>query len=542
MRLYDWMAKHISRLGVKQCFALLGDANMQLAARLDEEGISFTYVRHEHCAVAASMAYARKTGQVGFSTVTCGPGLTQLMTALPAAVRARIPIVVLAGESPVGKRWYNQHIDQAPFVEATGARYIALRDKQVVIQGLEEAFVMAVRDQIPVVVGVPFDVQRVEMADPPPSYQVKLSALAHQKRAARPECVSALANLINSSQRIAIIAGLGASEPSAVDVCRQLAEKIDALLFTTLPARGLFSEDPYYLGISGGFSSDVSRKYLNESDLILAIGCSLASHNSDGGTLWPNARVAQVSEEPQGIFQGRVVAQTLVQGDAGLTVSELIPLVDEKPVLRRSERLLREIEETPIDSQTTVDVAGGIHPFDAVAILDQQIPKDWQLVNSSGHCSYFFSHMKTRPFKNFLTIREFGAIGNGISFAMGVARAEPQVPTVLFDGDGSVLMHIQELETIQRHQLPVIIVVFNDGGYGSEFHKLRAEGLGESGAYFGATDLASIAAGFGLHGIQVESEDELRAALEFLISEPQPALIDVRVSPKVGSPLMRKAH
>jgi len=278
------------------------------------------------------------------------------------------------------------------------------------------------------------------------------------------------------------------------------------------------------------------------NDLILAIGCSLASHNSDGGTLWSNAQVAQVSEEPQGIFQGRVVAQTLVQGDAGLTILELIPLVDKKPALRRSERLLREIEETPIDSQTAVDVAGGMHPFDAVAILDQQIPKSWQVVNSSGHCSYFFSHMKTRPFKNFLTIREFGAIGNGISFAMGVARAEPQVPTVLFDGDGSVLMHIQELETIQRHQLPVIIVVFNDGGYGSEFHKLRAEGMGESGAYFGATDLASIATGFGLHGIQVESEDELRAALEFLISEPQPALIDVRVSPEVGSPLMRKAH
>ena len=78
--------------------------------------------------------------------------------------------------------------------------------------------------------------------------------------------------------------------------------------------------------------------------------------------------------------------------------------------------------------------------------------------------------MPSRPQSRFLTIREFGAIGNGISFAMGVAAAWPEEPVVLFDGDGSLLMHVQELETIRRQGLRVIIFAINDGAYGSEIH------------------------------------------------------------------------
>ena len=72
-------------------------------------------------------------------------------------------------------------------------------------------------------------------------------------------------------------------------------------------------------------------------------------------------------------------------------------------------------------------------------------------MNSSGHCSWFFAQMPSRPQERFLSLREFGAIGNGISFAMGVAAARPDRPVVLFDGDGSLMMHVQELETIKRH-------------------------------------------------------------------------------------------
>src|SRR4051812_32176623 len=93
-RVYDILARAFRQEGVETCFALLGDANMNWAARLSGQGCRMIYVRHEHCAVAAAMAFARKTGTVGVATVTCGPGVTQLITALPAAVRAHLPLVV----------------------------------------------------------------------------------------------------------------------------------------------------------------------------------------------------------------------------------------------------------------------------------------------------------------------------------------------------------------------------------------------------------------------------------------------------------------
>ena len=101
LRVYDVLAHTFANEGVSTCFALLGDANMNWATRLSEQGCRFVYVRHEHCAVAAAMAFARKTQDIGVASVTCGPGVTQLMTSLPAAVRAHLPVVVFAGEAPL---------------------------------------------------------------------------------------------------------------------------------------------------------------------------------------------------------------------------------------------------------------------------------------------------------------------------------------------------------------------------------------------------------------------------------------------------------
>ena len=164
------------------------------------------------------------------------------------------------------------------------------------------------------------------------------------------------------------------------------------------------------------------------------------------------------------------------------------------------------------------------------------------MVNSSGHCSFFFAQMPSRPQERFLTIREFGAIGNGISFAMGVAAAAPDRTVVMFDGDGSLLMHVQELDTIRRHGLNILIVVLNDGAYGSEIHKLRAEGLSDRGAVFGRPDLAAIARGFGVGGETVADLSALPALVARFSESGGAAVWDVPISDRVVSPVIRRAH
>src|SRR5690242_9506164 len=158
-RVYDVLARAFIQEEVRTCFTLLGDANMNWAARLSEEGCRMVYVRHEHCALAAAMAYSRKSRDVGVATVTCGPGVTQLITALPAAVRARLPLVVFAGEAPLKSGWYNQEIDQAPLINATGAAYHRLHLPERMPVAIRDAFLQARRERRPVVVGIPFDLQ-----------------------------------------------------------------------------------------------------------------------------------------------------------------------------------------------------------------------------------------------------------------------------------------------------------------------------------------------------------------------------------------------
>ncbi|MBT8409202.1 MAG: thiamine pyrophosphate-binding protein, partial [Alphaproteobacteria bacterium] len=215
-KVFDMLARAFRQEGVETCFALLGDANMNFATRLAEEGCRMIYVRHEHCAAAAAMAFARKTGGIGVATVTCGPGVTQLMTALPAAVRARLPLVILAGEAPLGAGWYNQAIDQAPLVEATGAAYHSLHLPKRMPVALRDAFVQARRERRPVVVGIPFDLQNRRW-NGPEDLPVPSASLvpAVSPMPPHPGDIEAAAKMLAASRRIVVMAGMGAVEAGA---------------------------------------------------------------------------------------------------------------------------------------------------------------------------------------------------------------------------------------------------------------------------------------------------------------------------------------
>ncbi len=168
------------------------------------------------------------------------------------------------------------------------------------------------------------------------------------------------------------------------------------------------------------------------------------------------------------------------------------------------------------------------------------LPKNYDCVSGSGHQSYFHSTMRGRKPENYHAVREFGAIGNGIALAIGVAAARRNGKVVLFEGDGSLLMHIQELEMVQRHRLKLLICVLNDGAYGSELHKLRADGLDASGSVFGRPDLAAIAKGFGLRGENVTDVKQFKPLFEAYQAQDTAEVWNIHVSDRVVSPSTRR--
>ena len=546
MKTYEIVAVAIKAQGMAHCFALLGDGNMHFAGALAHQGVQFTYARHEHCAVSMAMAYGRVVGRPGLATVTCGPGLTQVMTGLAAAVRARIPMIIFVGESPVSVNWYNQDIDQAPFVVACGAEYVRITHKPRVARQIQEAFARTQLTGIPIVVGMPFDIQESEWGDLPIDINPASDFIpAAGQTYPDPEQVAEMAAMVAAAKRPVIIGGRGAVLADAGAVCSSLADKIGAVLLTSLPARGLFYDAPHSLNIVGGFASDTARKACAEADLVIAVGTSLASHSTDSGRLYPQAELLHIDTMPVVYSQGCVAAQHHLRADAKIGVEVLTRQVEKlsstpaSHAWRDGLKAEQDVASYP-DAASFEVTADRLDPRHLIKALDKKLPKDWFMVNSSGHCSYFAAHMLGRPVENFLTIREFGAIGNGLAYAIGVAAARPDQPIVLFDGDGGFLMHAQELETVQRHGIKLLIVVMNDRAYGSEIHKLRVDNHDEDGAVFGETDLASVARGFGLSGHSFTSLDGLDSAFDEFVASKHSALWDFQISDQVVSPVMRR--
>ncbi len=538
---FEALAAAFREEGTEVVFALLGDGNMHWSAALTGAGARGIYVRHEHCACAMATMYASATGRVGVATVTCGPGLTQTMTALATAAQAHVPLVVFAGESPIDASFYNQHIDQGPLVTATGAHYIAAHSVPRLTDFVRDAFFIARTERRPVVLGVPYDLQK-QLLGKAAAYRPSRAFIpAVAPMAAAPDDVAKAVKTLSAGRRVVVVAGKGALAAGAQQDCERLADAVGGMLATTLPVRGMFDHHPFGLGISGGYARAAGMKLLREAEVVVAVGTSLSHFTADSGRLFRDATVIQIDTAPMGLKHGRKAADIFVRADAreGLrAILAALPGSLPDPGWR-SAAVAQAIADPVVDPTVFPPQPGLLDPREAVVAIDALVPKDWDVVNSSGHCAWFTAQMRGRGPERFSVIREFGAIGNGLSYAIGVAADRNETPVVLLDGDGSLMMHVQELETAQRHGLRVLICILNDGAYGSEIHKLRADGVGEAGAVHGRGDLAAVARGFGLAGATITELDQFTTAFDEFQRGANSMLWDIHIADNVTTPVMR---
>lgn len=542
--IYEALADAFVAEGTNTLFVLTGDGNMHWEVAMGRHpDMHSIHVRHEHTAVAMATAYAMATGDVGVASVTCGPGLTQIMTALSTATQARAPLVVFAGEDPMHANWYNQRIDQAPLVVGTGAAYIAARSPKVIDHCVMEAFTIARTERRPVVLAVPLDLQKqpaIASTYVPSRERVPEAG----PRMPHPDYVRRAVERIRAAKRVVVLAGRGAVAGKAKDACVRLADLTQGALTTTLPARGLFSGHPRDVGVAGGYAHVATRDALQAADLVVAVGASLSQYTSDQNALFKPAGVLQIDADPIILKQGQVPAGSYLVADAALALDAINAALEhdtrapdaawDVPALAR-----RVWTESPDPTPYPVP-EGTLDPRDVAVALSKHTNPQWAHVSSSGHCSFFATHLAGRSPENFLTIREFGAIGNGLSFAIGRWASRPDQPVMLTEGDGGLMMHIQELETVAREGMKILICCLNDGAFGSEIHKLRADGLTDEGAVYGHGYLPGIARAFGLKAHTITKLDDIpRLAKEF--EEGDGAVLwDVRISDQVIAPTMRR--
>ncbi len=543
----DMLARAFKAEGVDHLFTLMGDANMYWSTAMAElPGMSVVHARHEHCTVAMADGYARATGKVGVASTTCGPGFTQIMTALTCSARANTPLVVFAGDSPIAAAWYLQSIDMAPLTLATGAHYVPVRHVDRLLDNVREAFSVAVAERRPVVLSVPMDMQKQpwpHLTDYTPSSELVPAA---QRPVPDPAIVDRVVAMIAEAERPMIIAGRGAVSSGARKEIDALGDQIGALLATSLLGKGFFNGNPYALDLAGAFASDFGRERFAEADLVISFGAGLGHYTTEGGYLYSNARVVQVDTSPRGLWQGLKTADLHVRADARATADAILNRLQQKNIKRagfRSAEMAKLIASDVPDAKQFPVQPGTVDPRRAIEELDRTIPKDWDIVVGGGHYfSIALTHIKNRAPEKVHVFVDFGAIGSGLPAAIGIAKARGDGKVALIEGDGSLMMHVQELETVRRQGIQMLVAIINDGGYGAEFHKFRANGIDPSGAMHGRGDIASIATGFGLRGANINSLGRMEGLFKEHRAANIAGLWDIHTDDLIPSRSYRRVH
>jgi thiamine pyrophosphate-dependent acetolactate synthase large subunit-like protein len=538
MLVSEAVGKALAEQGVRVVFGLLGSGNLTVSNALRDAGAAFYGARHETGAVCMADGYARVTGEVAACSVHQGPGLTNAITGLTEAAKSRTPIVLLAADTPAAASRSNFKIDQDALAESVGA--VAER-----VHGADTAVADAVRavrrarvERRAVVLMLPLDVQAMETTASSPAPSLPELAPPRPDDATVARVADALAN----ARRPAIIAGRGAVLADAGPALRRLGELTGALLATSAVANGLFTGDPFDLGIAGGFASPTASRLLRDADVVLAVGASLNAWTTRHGSLLsPDAQVIQVDLDEEAIGAHRRIDLGLV-GDARATAEALIAAVGERD--NRDEQLAQEIaagrwRHEPYDDTTATDV---LDPRTLSIALDDLLPTERTVVVDSGHFMGWPSmYLRVPDALGFVFPQAFQCVGLALGNAIGAAIARPDRLTVAALGDGGALLALPEFETLGRLGLPILVVIYNDAAYGAEVHHFRPMGQAVDLAQFPDTDFAALARAAGCEGITARSIADLEFVREWLARRDGPMVVDAKVDPDICAEWLEEA-
>jgi len=532
----------LASLGVDTVFGLAGSGNFAVTNALVEGGARFHSSRHEGGAVAMADGWARTTGRPGVVSVHQGPGLTNTLTALAEASKARTPMVVLAGDTPARALRSNFRIDQHGLVRAVGAAPELLYGAQSAAADAARALRRAELERRPVVLMLPIDVQ------PQPSEPAALNPQPLPPLPAPAEAaIARAADVLAAAERPLLIAGRGAVLAGAREALEALAQQTGALLATSAMAHGLFAGLPFALGIAGGFAAPLAAELMAASDVVVAFGATLNMWTTRHGALIaPEAELVQIDVDAGAIGAHRAAGVAIV-ADALAAAQALRERLDDlghQSAGRRTAALADEIAAHRWRDEPYEDAPapGTIDPRTLAIALDDLLPADRAVAVDSGAFSGWPAmYLGVADPRAWLFCNAFQSVGLALGAAIGAAVARPERITVAALGDGGAFLALQELETAARLGVPVLVVVWDDAAYGAEVHHFGPMGEDVAIAQFPDADLAAIARGAGAQGHTVRSVDDLGPVADWAADPTGPCLLDAKVDPGICGAWLEEA-
>ena len=518
----------LAAAGVERIYVVAGDSLNGITDSVRvRKGIEWVGVRHEETAAFAAGAEAALTGKLAVCAGSCGPGNLHLINGLYDCHRSRVPVLAIAAQIPtqeIGSGYFQETHPEHLFKECSHFCELVSHPSQMP-RTLELAIQTALTKKGVSVVVIPGDVALADAVN-----QARRVAFTHVEPEILPrrEELDRLASDLNSAHKVTILAGSGCA--GAHDELVALAGKLQAPIVHALRGKEFIEYDnPYDVGMTGllGFASGYHA--MMNCETLLMLGTDFPYQQ-----FYPkNARIVQIDIRGEQLGRRSHVDLGLV-GGIRETLRALLPEIEQKQDRRHLDASLdhyREARKGLDDLATGTPGQLPIHPQYVAKVLDELAAEDAIFSADVGTpviwaARYLTMNGRRRLLGSF----NHGSMANALPQAIGAQISHPGRQVVTLSGDGGVSMLMGDLLSLRQLNLPVKIIVFNNGSLGFVELEMKATGFLSHATDLVNPDFAKIAEGTGILGLHVDDPEQVRPALEQAFAHDGPALVDIVVN------------
>jgi sulfoacetaldehyde acetyltransferase len=561
--------KTLQRHGIEHAFGIIGSAMMPISDLFDKAGITFWDCAHEGSGGMMADGYTRATGKVSMMIAQNGPGITNFVTAVKTAYWNHTPLLLVtpqAANKTIGQGGF-QEVEQMKLFEDMVAYQEEVRDPSRVAEVLNRVICQAKRHSAPAQINMPRDfwTQVIDIDIPEP--------IEFERPAGGESALDAAAKLLSEATFPVILNGAGVVIGGAIDVSRQLAERLDAPVCVGYQHNDAFpGGHPLFAGPLGYNGSRAGMELIAQADVVLCLGTRLNPFSTLPGygmDYWPkDAKIIQVDINPDRIGLTKKVTVGIV-GDAQKTAEGILARLsasagDINRDTRRAEiaqrksawaQQLSSMDHEEDDPGTTWNERARaakpdwMSPRMAWRAIQSALPKEAIISSDIGNnCAIGNAYPSFDEGRKYLAPGLFGPCGYGLPSIVGAKIGCPDVPVVGFAGDGAFGIAVTELTAIGRPEWPAItMIVFRNYQWGAE---KRNSTLWYDDNFVGTeldeqVSYAGIAQACGLKGVQARTMDELTTALHKAIEDQmkhgKTTLIEAMINQELGDPFRRDA-
>jgi len=539
-------AKALIERKIDYIFSLSGGHITPLYQHLEGSCVKIYDTRHEQSALFMAEAYGKMTRRAGVAMVTAGPGFTNALTGVASAHFSNTPLVLIAGCVGLDnrERLDLQDMPQVEVIRPMVKKALVCMKAERINEYVDMAFRIAESGRPgPVYLELPIDILNA----PVDKTAVRKTNTVVTSNPSDPQKAQALLEMIKEAKNPLVIAGTGAWQSRAEEELKTFIESTGIPLFTSLSGRGILSDEhplcfegAIAIRPGGGFAAYI------ETDLVIILGTRISLYYLFGDIFNPEAKIAQVDIQPDEIGRNRSIDLPVVSDIKGFLAqcNELLE-GDDKGLKDQFTPWIEKLNKAHEDGKALAknDWQSDnvpIHPMRLAQEINQFMDREDDIVVADGGDTTTWLGM-TRTLKKpgtYLDYGLFGSLAVGLPYANAAKVMNPDKRVCLMTGDGSVGFNFMEFETAIRKNLPIVVVISNDLGWGMIRHsqEIRIGHAIEDGTYIGKVDYHKMVEAIGGKGFLVEDPKDIQPALKEAFASGKVCCINVMADPTTVSP------